>query len=264
MRTDPKAFALDPDSIQTAFSEPPLADGIAQVYSQILERMKDTTENNRRTVLALLLVTGSTELLNRAAISGFQLGPFQISDLSLIRIVLPAVASYLFYDIMTNSIRNIYSRRLVSLVNSVYRPALYASQFARLTYPQGSSLFGPFSWYESNTRTYGAIQRITAVLRAGSVLTPLALVSYWYARLFRSFGFSNILLWISLLAATGFLVFSILILIEALRSNLIAPVVSWPLSDRITSGSRPEVARRWHESEATLQSPAEKPDEPRS
>jgi hypothetical protein len=226
--------------------------------------MKDTTENNRRSVLALLLVTGSAELLNRAAISGLQLGPFQISDLSLIRIVLPAVASYLFYDIMTNSIRNIYSRRLLSLVNNVYRPSLYAGQFARLTYPQGSSLFGPFTWYESTTRTYGAIQRITAVLRAGSVLTPLALVSYWYARLFRSFGFSNVLLWISLLAATGFLVFSILIFIEAVRSDLIAPPVSWLLPDRITSGSPTEVARRWHESEATLQSPAERADEPRS
>jgi len=220
-----KPFALEPETIRLAFVDKPLADNVGQFYQQVLERIKETSEVNRRSVLGLLIVTGGAELLNRAAVSGLQLGPFQITDLSVIRIILPLAAAYLVYDIITNSIRNIYSQRLLSRINQIFRPALYDAQYARLTYPQGSSLFGPLVWYEAGTRTYGTVRNITAVLRAGSILTPLVLISYWYVRLFQALGYANLLLWISVTVAAGFIAFSIVLLLEAMRSNLIGSFI---------------------------------------
>jgi hypothetical protein len=260
MLTENSAFALGDGPIRGAFSDGPLPEKVAQVYEQILDRTKDLAEINRRSVFGLLLVSGSAELLTRAGISGLQLGPFEITDLSAIRIVLPLMASYLIYDIATNSIKSIYSRHLLIAINHAFRRSLHDGQYVRLTYPHGAPLFGPLPWYESQTRTYWLIEKMTIILRIGSMAVPPLLISRWYYGLFRVFGFKNPLLWLSTTTAIGFIVFAILLILEANRSNLI----NSPLGGQHRHGSSTtlaRVARRSRGEDAESQLPGETPDE---
>jgi hypothetical protein len=172
-----------------------------------------------------LVVAGIIELLNRAAVSDVQLGGFTVTDLSVIRKVLPMVAAYLIYDITACSTRNIYSSRILGAINRTYRPALHKSRYAILAHPRGSSFFGPFSWHKSDTKTYKAIEMLVAVLRVGSMATPVVLLAYWFTLMFRAFGFEDPLVWLSAGVSGGFTALAVLVVIEGIRSNLISP--SW-------------------------------------
>lgn len=76
--------------------------------------------------------------LGRAAVDGVNIGPFEISDLSLILKALPVVVSYLFYDILNIAVRGgevsgVY-RRILQLLH----PAVAKSDLLILIAPHRS------------------------------------------------------------------------------------------------------------------------------
>jgi hypothetical protein len=209
------------DELRHAFSEDLLPQGVSQYYDQLLHRIEDITGSVRRSVVWLLLITAAIELLNRTAISRLQVGPFEVSDLSVARIFLPLVGAYLVFDIIVTQIRNFYSRRLLYAINRTYRPTLYQSGFDVLTLPQYSPLMDPLPLRRSNTILYRALTAFALTLMMGSVLTPFLLILYWYVVLFRAFGTDDVLLWISTLAAAGFVIFAALMMLELFGRALI-------------------------------------------
>ena len=74
-----------------------------------MERLKNLNTSLRRSVFELLLIAAIIQLLDLTAISEFQLGPTQLSDLTLVHKFLPVVAAYLIYDIVVTVLRSAHA-----------------------------------------------------------------------------------------------------------------------------------------------------------
>ena len=234
----------EPDVVH-ALSDPALPDQAERFYSRLIERMKDLNDGSRRHVYVLLLVAGIMELLDRAVISEAQLGPFKISDLSVIRKVLPVVAGYLIYELCANGIRYLQSRRIANTVVQHFQPKMHAmGHYPRLTYPIASPLFGPFPWHESKTWAFRSITLFTLILRTGSLAAPVLLETWWFVRLFQTYGAADPLVWASAIATSGFMVFAGLLILEGLASNMISGQVLVGIRTTSDPPTEPDRTRR--------------------
>ena len=184
-------------------------------------RMKDISESSRRTVLLMLLVAATFELLDRAAVTNVQAGPFQIKDLSLIQRVLPVIFAYLIYEETVLGVRYLYSMSIASEIARTFQPALKSSTLDGPLNPQGSPLFGPMLWHRSASRSYRLLALFTIVLRLGSLTAPLIIEAYAFYRLFRLFGAGDIIVWISVIFSFGFTLFAALVILTGLQDGLI-------------------------------------------
>jgi hypothetical protein len=221
-----------------ALSDPPLPEQAERFYGRLLERMKDLTDASRRDVYLLLLVAACMELLNRAAIVDVSLGPFKVSDISLVHKILPLVAGFLVYDLSTNGVRYLYTRKLANAVVEEYQPAFSAAgTYPRLTFPPASSLYGPLPWYQERIRIR-PIVAMTAALRIGAITLPPLLMAWWFWRLFSVYGADDVLVWISVCVTAGFVVLAALVVLEAMaadmfrRGILLGTIQRWDAADR--------------------------------
>jgi hypothetical protein len=214
--------SADFPEVLEAMSDPPLPDQVERFYTRLLERMKDLSDSSRRSVYALLLVSASVELLDQAAVSDVQIGPFQVHDLSFVRKALPVIGGFLIYELVTNGVRYLYSRRLANSIIEKFQPALSAvGHYPRLVYPLSSSLFGPLPWYQHDHARLSLITVFTAVLRVGSLAIPPLLEVRWYWRLFETYGFRDIFVWLSACFTLGFVVFAGLIIWTSIATKMI-------------------------------------------
>ncbi|MBL7493742.1 hypothetical protein I6A60_35085 [Frankia sp. AgB1.9] len=215
------------DLVREALSDPDLPEAAEKLHERFIEIIRDSQTIQGRSILALLLATGFMELMNRAAVSGVQLAGFTVTDLSSIRKVLPAIAAYLIYETITCAVRIKYAKRLAVGLDRAYRPSFHASRLGRFVTPRGSAIFGPLSWHQSDTWSYGMIKFLVATLRALSAIIPFALLVYWYIVLVRAFGFIDPVLWISAVVAGGFTALALLLVIEGSRSDLAVGLLFW-------------------------------------
>jgi hypothetical protein len=193
------------------------------LYDRLLQRLKDVTDASRRSALGLILVAIVWELLDRAAISEVSVGGFQISDLSVVRRVLPVVGAYFIFDLVSNGFRYYYTRDVVVEMDKHYSTRLHDVDVTRLCYPVPPSLFGPLVWYRTNTPRASLVAAFNAALRLGSVTIPVLLEVRWYVRLFADFGPDDLLLWLSLVCSTGLIMFAGLLAIEGVDRGIIGP-----------------------------------------
>jgi hypothetical protein len=217
----PASSANFPELLQ-AMSDPPLPDQVERFYTRLLERMKDLTDSSRRSIYLLLLISASVELLDQAAVSNVQIGPFQVHDLSFIQKALPVVGGFLIYELATNGVRYLYTRRLANSLIEQFQPALSAiGHYPRLVYPLASSLFGPLAWYQQDHARFRLIKVSTAVLRVGSLAIPPLLELRWYWRLFETHGFRDVLVWLSVCFTLGFVAFASLVVWTSVKTGMI-------------------------------------------
>lgn len=106
---------------------------------ELRSRMKDLSEGIRRTAVLLLLVAAVFQLLDQAVVVGLQVGPFRISDLSIIQRVLPAVFAYLIYDMAVLGVRYLYSINLAIEISELFQPSIRSNRLDVLLNPQGIS-----------------------------------------------------------------------------------------------------------------------------
>lgn len=208
--------------LSQAMSDPPLPDQVERFYTRLLERMKDLTDSSRRSIYVLLLVSASVELLDQAAVSDVQIGPFQVHDLSFVQKALPVIGGFLIYELATNGVRYLYTRRLANSLIEQFQPALFAiGHYPRLVYPLSSSLFGPLAWYQQDHAKFRLIKVSTAGLRVGSLAIPPLLELSWYWRLFETYGFRDVLVWLSLSFTLGFVAFAGLIVWTSIKTGMV-------------------------------------------
>ena len=67
----------------------------------IRENFRDLSSAFGKSITHSLMVIAAFELLLRSALNSASLGPFEISDLSLVEKALPILGSYLYYDVGT-------------------------------------------------------------------------------------------------------------------------------------------------------------------
>jgi hypothetical protein len=209
---------------ETAEGDDQSARQVALEYlTELRSRMKDLSEGIRRAASLLLLVAAVFQLLDQAAVVGLQAGPFQIEDLSIIQQALPVVFAYLIYDATVLGMRYLYSINVAIEISVQFQPTIRSNRLDVLLNPQGSPLFGPMLWHHSASALYRLIGRFMLLLRLGSVLAPLGIEGYAYYRLFSAFGADDLVIWISLLISLFFIVFAALVVLTALRDQLIRP-----------------------------------------
>ncbi|WP_132189797.1 MULTISPECIES: hypothetical protein [Kribbella] len=213
---DPWPPALD----QGSMSSLP-AGQIASLYDRLLDRLKEINDASRKSILGLLLVTTAVELLNRAAISNVAIGGFEVSDLSVVRKILPMVAAYFIYDLVVHGFRFYYTRAVVSEIDRIYSSQLSAHRLTRISYPIAPSLFGPLAWYQSKSSMFPIVAAFNVVLRAGTVLTPLLLELWWYTKLFNTFGLDDVLLWVSSSLSAAFIAFAAVLVVEGVKRGVL-------------------------------------------
>jgi hypothetical protein len=161
------------EQVETAFGG---VDGSARAKSYLASlqaAMKDIADAQRRAAFLALLIAATMELFNRAAISNVQVGPFQISDLSLIRKFLPVLFAYLMYDIAVLGVRYLQSWAVWVEILKEFDKALSSSGLQRLLLPVGPSLYGPL-FFPERGRLEALAQLFTKLLRLGSLAFPLS------------------------------------------------------------------------------------------
>jgi hypothetical protein len=186
--------------------------------------MKDVTDAGRRSALLALLVMAAFLLLDRAAVTSAQVGPFQIKDLSLIQKALPVLFAYLIYDLSATGIRFLYSRAVHEEITRLIEPPLSATRLDRLLLPHSSPLYGPM-YFGTDQRLNRIARLFTALLRLGSLLSVLLIEAYALYRLFKVFGDRDPLVWLSTAFSTGFVLFAAVIL-GASRTHIVSQWVA--------------------------------------
>jgi hypothetical protein len=159
--------------------------------------LKGLNSSIRRSVFGLLLIAAIVELLDLTAISNFQLGPIQFSDLTLVHKLLPVVASYLIYDVWLTAIRYAYALGIAAKFDRIFRPGLAASPFVGLIYPSAPNILVPLPPYKHKTVVLRLIQNFNLFFKVAVSITPFLLVAYWYVRLFSEFGYRDFALYVS-------------------------------------------------------------------
>jgi hypothetical protein len=207
------------EQVETAFGG---VDGSARAKSYVASlqaAMKDIADAQRRSVFLALLIAATMELFNRAAVSNVQVGPFQISDLSLIRKFLPVLFAYLMYDIVVLGLRYLQSWAVWVEILRVFDGALSSSGLQRLLLPVGPSLYGPL-FFPERGKLEALAQLFTAVLRLGSLVFPLIIEVYAISILFISFGVNDLLVWLSAIVSAAFLLYGVILFIAG-RGNFL-------------------------------------------
>ena len=121
----------------------PFIDG----YSEALRaNLRDLSASYQRTLLLGVVLMAAFELIVRAAISKASIGPFEISDLSLIRVAVPALVAFLYFQLLAiESSRALLEDVHAAVLRAAY-PDVADSYLVGLTTPpapaaQGALLF---------------------------------------------------------------------------------------------------------------------------
>jgi hypothetical protein len=181
--------------------------------------MKDIAEAQRRSVFLAVLIAATMELFNRAAVSNVQVGPFQISDLSLIRKFLPVLFAYLIYDLVVLGLRYLQSWAVWAEIVRSFDEALSASGLERLLLPIGGSLYGPL-FFPKRGRPEAVVSSFTTALRWGSLVLPVIIEVYAIGRLFAGFGVDDFLVWLSAIISAAFLAYAAILYFAGLGTAL--------------------------------------------
>lgn len=120
--------------------------------------------------------------------------------------------AYLLYDLVSLSIRFLYSRAVYIDTVRLAEEPLVSAGLDRLLLPHGSSLFGPML-FGAGSKLDGAARILTSALRWGSFVSPFIIELYALYRLFRVFGDGDVLVWLSAFFSVAFMLYAVVIVV---------------------------------------------------
>jgi hypothetical protein len=96
-------------------------------YLQLIySNWSDSVRTLRRTVLMLVLVVVGFLVLNNAESGAVELGPLRVDNLSAVLTLIPAVASYLLFEVVDLVIADHYYKEAASAPMKMIHPSIYA------------------------------------------------------------------------------------------------------------------------------------------
>jgi hypothetical protein len=116
-------------------------------YTEALRaNLRDLAASYQRTLLLGVVLMAAFELMVRAAISKASIGPFEISDLSLIRVALPALVAFLYFQLLATESARVLLEDVHAAVLRAASAEVADSYLVGLTTPpapaaQGALLF---------------------------------------------------------------------------------------------------------------------------
>jgi hypothetical protein len=198
------------DNAERLLSDPESRAYLSGPYlDHLRENLRDLSSAFGRSLTLVLLIMAAFELLSRAAVGGVNIGPFEVSDLSLVQVALPVIGSYLFYDIQNIVIRG-------GEVNGVYRrllerlhPNVAQSDLLILIAPHRSSLIPQRI---PGAKPSGLHARLSLLLYTSLMLAvPLWLI-YAFIVLFYRFHLSSVMVWVASVVSFLFVVLGFAVL----------------------------------------------------
>jgi hypothetical protein len=194
-------------------------DTVEKYIDRLFAVWDECTKFVARYAVILLIVMISFELINRAIVKEFSVGPIKVVDVLVVKIFLPVLAAYFMFRVMSELIRWREIERIYSAILKHLYPKLYKTNLGLLLHPTSplqSNMLGrtEFAGIRAlNFRTYfqGAL---------GGTLTCLAplFILYAYWQLFAAHGFSIITLLSAVLSTIFIGAYAVLIVLGILRT----------------------------------------------
>jgi hypothetical protein len=179
------------------------------------DQMAVLSSAQRRSETLALVVATAFILIEVAAIGPrATVGPFQITNLADIERFLPVLYAYFVYDDVVNASRYMFTRDVWDASIKVNDERLYRSGLDRLLVPPVSSLAGPWFIPGFVTPLTPILTVISRTMKIGAYSGILLLFGLAFWRLFLRFGIADPIVWLSLAASTGLLVFAVLVYTE--------------------------------------------------
>lgn len=124
----------------------------------IRQNWRESSQRMRGPVILLLFCIAAFELLNEAKVSEISLGPAKLTDATPILQALPAVASYVIYEVVyLAELTRRYAKLHRAVVAEAY-PALERENLELPLGPPASTLWGPSPWFAAERSTSGVIR----------------------------------------------------------------------------------------------------------
>jgi hypothetical protein len=127
---------------EALFAKPENKPFVAGYAEALRVNLRDLAASYQRTLLLGVVLMASFELLVRAAISKASIGPFEVSDLSLIRVALPALVAFVYFQLLAiESARVLLEDVHAAVLRAVY-PEVAGSYLVGLTTPPAPAAQG--------------------------------------------------------------------------------------------------------------------------
>lgn len=184
-----------------------------ELLSQLRESWRELNSSIGKTVLAALAQAALFELLARAAIAKAALGPFEIKDLSLIRMAIPVLLAFSFYELqlLTSLQRNTQSAYM-ALMGRLH-PKIVTLGLVSLIQPRPTSLFTPWTLELDKRAGAGKLYNRLGVILAMLLLLGIPIFEvYAFVLQAQYLGTRSLSFWLSLLLTAFFLLLGFLVL----------------------------------------------------
>lgn len=181
-------------------------------YLDVVRTNWRSAENSlRRTTLGLLVVAVLFELVSQGGVAEFALGPVKVTDLTLVQKAVPVGFAYLTLEWVA---LGILINRLGSVHDAVVRleyPRLYEEDLELAMAPTVMSLAGEARIVGEPGRTHTLMQMLTQFKTLALLILLLAAQVVFHVRQFRTFGFSDVLVWSAFIVTIVFMAQTIII-----------------------------------------------------
>jgi hypothetical protein len=201
------------DRVEHLFNNPLNREYLTGDYLEIMrENFRDLSSAFGRSITYALLIVAAFELITRAALDGANLGPFELSDLSLVQKALPILGSYFYYDIGALGRRGGHIGLVYLRILQLQHPDFSKSDLLILISPHRSSMIPQRMFGSSYSGLHARLGR--ALYSIFSIALPIWLL-YAFSELFDRFHMSDITVWIALAMSLLFVILGITVSLTA-------------------------------------------------
>jgi hypothetical protein len=182
--------------IDTAFRDPTTRGYGNDYLSAVRKNLEDLSRDMRRFQFLTLVIAVIFELISRTAVQNVQVGPVQVSDLSLIQKALPIIFSFTLHQMVYLNLSGVLLGRVHDeLIRNLY-PSLKEQEVQGFLLVAGSPLHD-VRIQRANTRLRVMLRLFTVIAGLG-ILGASAIVGlYMIVTLFITYGWGDWLVWCS-------------------------------------------------------------------
>lgn len=209
MDGQPKSETFE-ERIQTAYTTGGGEQFAKEDLAYIRHRLELSTSYASRALTNTVALALIFELLVRAGISKISIGPFEINDLSFIRLLIPPLVAFLYMNAMRAMTDGLMLRQASVKLVELSRKDLWENGLFDLAVPTYQIIIGRYV-NQPDSCLFSTVAAIYAAYIV--VLFPLFLI-YSTIRQFQYFGFGNVLLWMSL----ALTIFPLIVTVGATRA----------------------------------------------
>lgn len=176
---------------------------------------RDISTALTRDAWIIVLLMAAFELAAHRAVSSVTLGPFALGNLKLIRVFIPAIVSYLFYELILLVIRWLETESVHRYLMHLLSPQVEEYDFDALLAPRLPALSNLVHSYSDTSATPSKSIRAIAqyILAVAVLLSVPAFDAFAFKELSSEFGIASALFWLNVAAATALVALALSVLL---------------------------------------------------